>query len=220
MRGSIPDFAMQGNAKGQCTNTMDSFHLAALFCGSSPKSGKHMSDSNLHSNYVLRQLVNLGSASAMVEVILEMLGHSQFFDDFTLDDIVLLSRFMEVYRAEPGQVIIREGDTDDYMLFVLQGRINIVKTDENGERRAMTSVGPGATLGEMSMIDGEPRFATCIAVDTTTFALFDRDSMVKIIMDEPALGAKILIKLVTLLSQRLRETSSSLLHHLQRSDAV
>ena len=70
------------------------------------------------------------------------------------------------------------------------------------------------------MIDGEPRFATCIAIDTTTFAVFGRDAMVKIIMEEPALGAKILIKLVTLLSQRLRETSVSLLQHLERSNAV
>ena len=84
----------------------------------------------------------------------------------------------------------------------------------------MTSVGPGATLGEMSMIDGEPRFATCIAIDTTTIAVFGRNSMVKIIMEEPALGAKILIKLVTLLSQRLRETSVSLLQHLERSNTV
>jgi CRP/FNR family cyclic AMP-dependent transcriptional regulator len=179
-----------------------------------------MTDNALLSNYVLRQLVSLGSASSMVEVILKMLGHSQFFDDFTMDDIVMLSRFMVVYRAEPGQTIIREGDLDDYMLFILQGRISIVKTDGNGERRAMTSAGPGSTLGEMSMIDGEPRFATCIAIDTTTFAVFGRDAMVKIIMEEPALGAKILIKLVTLLSQRLRETSVSLLQHLERSNAV
>ena len=179
-----------------------------------------MTENPFKSNYVLRQLVSLGSASTMVEVILKMLGHSQFFDDFTMDDIAKLSEFMEVYRAEPGQTIIREGDLDDYMLFILQGRISIVKTDGNGERRAMTSVGPGATLGEMSMIDGEPRFATCIAIDTTTFAVFGRDSMVKIIMDEPALGAKILIKLVTLLSQRLRETSVSLLQHLERSNTV
>ncbi len=155
-----------------------------------------MTENTSSSNYVLRQLVSLGSASSMVEIILKMLGHAQFFDDFTMDDIVMLSKFMAVYRAEPGQTIIREGDHDDYMLFILQGRISIVKTDGNGERRAMTSVGPGATLGEMSMIDGEPRFATCIAIDTTTIAVFARDSMVKIIMEEPALGSKILIKLI------------------------
>jgi CRP-like cAMP-binding protein len=156
----------------------------------------------------------------MVDALLEMLGRARFFDDFTLEDILKLAQFMMVYRAAPGDTIIREGDTDDYMLFILEGRINIVKTDAQGERRPMATVGPGATLGEMSMIDGEPRFATCIAIDATTFSVFGRDSMVRIIMEEPALGAKILIKLVTLLSQRLRETSSSLLHHLERSRTV
>ena len=40
--------------------------------------------------------------------------------------------------------------------------------------------------------------------------------MVQIILEEPSLGAKILIKLVTLLSQRLRKTSSNLLHYMER----
>lgn len=169
---------------------------------------------------VLSQLENLGSASSMVDVLFNSLGHSRFFEDFTRDNITSLSQFMQVYRAEPGQTIIREGATDDYMLFILEGLVNIVKTDANGDRRSMTYVGPGATLGEMSMIDGEPRFASCIAIDATIISVFSRDSMVRIIMEEPSLGAKILIKLVTLLSQRLRETSSSLLHYLERSDAV
>jgi CRP/FNR family cyclic AMP-dependent transcriptional regulator len=169
---------------------------------------------------VLARLQNLGSASAMVDVLLGSLGHSKFFEDFTRENIIMLSQFMQVYRAEPGQIIIKEGDTDDYMLFVIEGLINIVKTDANGDRRSMTYVGPGATLGEMSMIDGEPRFATCIAIDATVISVFSRDSMVRIIMEEPALGSKILIKLVTLLSQRLRETSSSLLHYLERSETV
>lgn len=168
----------------------------------------------------LARLTCLGSASDMVDVLLDMLGHSKFFEDFTLDDIRRLSQFMKVYRAEAGDTIIREGNTDDFMLLILEGRINIVKTDAHGERHPMASVGPGATLGEMSMIDGEPRFATCIAIDVTTFAVFARDSMVRIIMDEPQLGAKILIKLVTMLSQRLRDTSSSLLHYLERSETV
>ncbi|HWK55334.1 MAG TPA: cyclic nucleotide-binding domain-containing protein [Hyphomicrobiales bacterium] len=168
----------------------------------------------------LQQLQCLGTAGAMQEALLVALGGSRFFDDFTRDNIARLTHAMQIYRAESGQTIIREGDVDDYMLFIIEGRINIVKTDPFGERRAMTSVGPGGTLGEMSMIDGEPRFATCIALDVTTFAVFRRDAMVQIIMEEPALGAKVLIKLVTLLSQRLRDTSTNLLHSLSRSDAV
>ena len=84
----------------------------------------------------------------------------------------------------------------------------------------MTIVEPGGTLGEMAMIDGEPRFVSCIALEETTFSVFFRDSMIKIIFEEPSLGSKILIKLVTLLSQRLHATCSDLLQYLERSEAV
>jgi CRP/FNR family transcriptional regulator, cyclic AMP receptor protein len=171
-------------------------------------------------NEPLSNLKCLGDAHRMVPRIFEMIGHSKFFADFTADNVETLAKFMTAYRAEPGEVIIREGDIDDYMLFVIEGRVSIVITDSHGERRPMTVVGPGATLGEMSMIDGEPRFASCIAIDSTVFAVLSRDSMVKIIVEQPSLGAKILIKLVTLLSQRLRSTSSDLLHYMERTDAV
>src|SRR5687768_1941926 len=106
----------------------------------------------------LHKLQSMGPASSIVDVLYGMLGHSKFFVDFTRENIISLANFMHVYHAVPGETIIREGDTDDYMLFIMEGRVNIVKADVNGELRAMTSVGPGATLGEMSMIDGEPRF--------------------------------------------------------------
>ena len=171
-------------------------------------------------NALLTRLKALGDADKMVPEIFEKLGHSKFFNDFTEDNVEQLSTFMQVYKAEPGQTIIQEGDVDDFMVFIIEGRVNIVKTDAHGESRPMSIVGPGATLGEMSMIDGEPRFATCLAIDTTIFSVLSRDSMVRIILEAPELGSKVLIKLVTLLSQRLRSTSSDLLHHLERSVAV
>ena len=174
-----------------------------------------MSDSTPQ-NSLLKSLENLGEGTALAQQIYDMIGHSRFFDDFSREDVQQLAGFMQVYRAEPGGMIIREGDVDDYMLLIIQGKVDIVKTDKRGVIQAMTSVGPGMTLGEMSMIDGEPRFATCIAVEPTTFAVLSREAMVRIILEEPSLGAKLLIKLVTLLSQRLRQTSSTLLHYMER----
>jgi CRP/FNR family cyclic AMP-dependent transcriptional regulator len=167
-------------------------------------------------NARLKSLSHLGEGRTMAQQIFEMIGHSKFFADFTREDVEQLTAFMQVYRANAGQTIIQEGDVDDYMLLVIEGRVEIAKTDSQGNHRPMTAVGPGATLGEMSMIDGEPRYASCVAVDTTTFSVLSRDSMVKIILEEPGLGSKILIKLVTMLSQRLRATSSNLLHYLER----
>ncbi len=167
-------------------------------------------------NALLQILEHLGEGTALAQQIFDMIGHSKFFADFTRDDVQRLTAFTQIYRAEAGQMIIREGDVDDYMLLIIQGRVEIVKNDSHGNLQPMTSVGPGATLGEMSMIDGEPRFATCMALEPTTFAVLSRDSMVQIILEEPSLGAKVLVKLVTLLSQRLRQTSSSLLQYMER----
>jgi CRP-like cAMP-binding protein len=69
----------------------------------------------------------------------------------------------------------------------------------------------GKTLGEMSMIDGEARFATCIATEATVVAVLDRENLARIIVEQPMLGAKILMELVLMLSQRLRSTSGRLL---------
>lgn len=167
-------------------------------------------------NQSLKALQHLGPASAAAQQIFSMIGHSRFFSDFTRNDIELLSRAMQIYRADEGQALIREGEIDDYMLLIIDGQVEIMKRDRNQMLQPMTTVGPGATLGEMSMIDGEPRFATCTALTPTTFAALSRDGMVKIILEEPSLGAKILIKLVTLLSARLRQTSHNLLHYMER----
>ena len=63
---------------------------------------------------------------------------------------------------------------------------------------------------------GEPRFATCIATEPTVVAVLHRDDMAKIILDQPSLGSKILVKLVSMLSARLRQTSARLLQHMGR----
>jgi hypothetical protein len=47
-----------------------------------------------------------------------------------------------------------------------------------------------------------------------------RDDMAKIILDHPSLGSKILVKLVSMLSARLRQTSARLLQYMERSSLV
>ena len=164
---------------------------------------------------LLESLEDLGSGTAFADQIFSLVGRSQFFAEFNRDDIALLGGYMRVYHAQPGQTIIREGDFGDYMLLIIRGEVDILRRNLMGEPQHLTSVTAGMTLGEMSMIDGEPRFATCVALKEITFGVLSRDNMVKIILEKPSLGAKILIKLVTLLSQRLRHTSAMLLQYMR-----
>ena len=163
---------------------------------------------------VLESFEFLGAGDGFSDQIFSLVGRSQFFAEFNRDDVALLAGYMRIYHAHPGETLIYEGDIGDYMLLVIRGDVDIFKTNLMGEQQLMTSVSQGVTLGEMSMIDGEPRFATCIALKETTFGVLARDTMAQIILENPSLGAKLLIKLVTMLSQRLRHTSATLLQYM------
>jgi CRP/FNR family transcriptional regulator, cyclic AMP receptor protein len=167
---------------------------------------------------LLQHLERVGKGSAMTEEIFGLVGRSIFFAEFSREDVSALAGYMDIYRARLGETIIRENDGGDFMLLIIEGAVDIFKRATSGEQH-MTNVGPGMTLGEMSMIDGEPRFATCVATEPTVFAVLHRDNMAKIILDQPALGSKILVKLVSMLSARLRQTSARLLQFMERGGA-
>jgi CRP/FNR family cyclic AMP-dependent transcriptional regulator len=166
----------------------------------------------------LQDLEQVGKGAAVANEIFGLVGRSQFFAEFSREDISILAGYMNVYRVQPGKTIIREGDGGDFMLLIIEGAVDIFKGGMRGEQQHMTNVGPGMTLGEMSMIDGEPRFATCVATETTVFAVLHREDMAKIILDHPSLGSKILVKLVSMLSARLRQTSARLLQYMERGN--
>jgi CRP-like cAMP-binding protein len=107
--------------------------------------------------------------------------------------------------------IIREGEGGDFMMMVVEGKVNVNKRDRWNTPQPIAQVEAGRTLGEMSMIDGEPRFATCVALEHTLIAVLDRENLARIIVEQPLLGAKLLMELVLMLSQRLRATSEKLL---------
>jgi CRP-like cAMP-binding protein len=166
----------------------------------------------------LQQFQRVGRGTAFSNEIFGLVGRSLFFAEFSREDISNLATYMDVYRVQTNQIIIRETDGGDFMLLLIEGAVNILKKGLRGEQQHMTKAGPGMTLGEMSMIDGEPRFATCIATEPSLFAVLHRDDMAKIILDQPSLGSKILVKLVSMLAARLRQTSSRLLQFMERGN--
>ena len=160
----------------------------------------------------LAHLEHLGDATKFAPQIHALIPKCTLLENFAPAEVRLLAHFMDVYRAEPGVEIIREGDGGDFMLMVIEGKVEVHKRDRWNTPQLLALVEAGRTLGEMSMIDGEPRFATCIAVEPALVAVLDRENLARIIVEQPLLGAKILMELVLMLSQRLRSTSARLLH--------
>ncbi len=159
----------------------------------------------------LAHLEYLGDASGFASQIHALIPRCSLLENFSSAEIRLLAHFMHVYRAAVGSELIREGEPGDFMLMLLEGKVEVRKRDREGKTQVVAAADAGKTLGEMSMIDGEARFATCVAVEPSMLAVLDRENLARIIVEQPMLGAKILMELVLVLSQRLRTTSERLL---------
>lgn len=154
-----------------------------------------------------------------------LLEHSAMLEDFTPPELDTLGEAMLLVRAQPGQVLISEGDEGDWLLLLLSGTVDVTKAtppgedDEQASQEEFSRLGvatEGASLGEMSMFDRDVRYATCTAIDTVEAALLTRAAIGQLIRQHPGVGAKLVVKITQLLAQRLRNTSNRLVKLLQK----
>jgi CRP-like cAMP-binding protein len=127
----------------------------------------------------LTQLEHLGDATKFSAQIHALIPRCDLLENFSTAEVRLLAHFMDVYRAPAGVEIIREGEGGDFMLMLIEGKVEVQKQDRWNTPQLIAVVEAGKTLGEMSMIDGEPRFATCIAVEPTLVAVLDRENLAR-----------------------------------------
>jgi CRP/FNR family cyclic AMP-dependent transcriptional regulator len=161
------------------------------------------------------ELHMLGDAIPFVGRIREIIDTIHLFEDFESGELESLASYMRCYRAPLGTEIIAEGELGDFMLLILDGGVEIVKKDPRGLPQRIATAGPGKTLGEMSLIDGEPRFASCIALGDVEFAVLDRDALSLMIAEQPRVGVKLMMELLMLLNQRLRNVSAQLMECME-----
>jgi len=156
-------------------------------------------------------ITNLGKAETFIEEILEIIDHIKLLDNFSVDELKVLSSYMQCYAAPRDYTLIHEGDEGDYLILILSGKVKVQKNIRNVGVKKIAEVLAGVTLGEMSLIDTQARFASCITLSPTDFAVFSRDSLNEVLIEMPRLGNKLLLVLLQLMAQRLRDTSDKFL---------
>ncbi|MDH4189622.1 MAG: cyclic nucleotide-binding domain-containing protein [Betaproteobacteria bacterium] len=149
----------------------------------------------------MAQLEHLGDAVRYADRLLDFAPSCQLLENLSGTEVRLLARYLEIYRAQSGTEVVRQEAPDDFLLLVVEGEA-ILRDD--GRESALASVGPGAVLGEMSLIDGAPRRASCIAQQPLLVAVLERESLARMIVEHPGLGAKLMMHLVIILARRVR----------------
>jgi CRP-like cAMP-binding protein len=157
----------------------------------------------------------IGRASEFADDIHALMAKTPLFSGLDIEETRKLGAFMYVYEASAGVTIISEGETGDFMMLLMSGMVDVLRRNRYNFPSRIAVAHSGHALGEMSMFDGEPRFASCVTIEPSRIAVLTRDAMLLVLHDEPRMGSKILLKLVQLLSDRLRQTSAKLVSYLE-----
>jgi CRP-like cAMP-binding protein len=71
-----------------------------------------------------------------------------------------VARLMDAVEVPPGKVLMRQGENGNEMFVIATGRVSI---ERNG--RVIGERGPGAAIGEMSLLSEGPRTATVTTLE-------------------------------------------------------
>jgi CRP/FNR family cyclic AMP-dependent transcriptional regulator len=124
--------------------------------------------------------------------------------------------YMEMRRCAEGEAIIRQGDSggsgdDGFMALVVEGEVTVETLNVSRiDAQTVNVLGPGHLMGEMSLMDGAARSATCTASTEVRCAVLNRGALEAMIAEEPTTAAKLLSAVALRLSRRLREVDGKL----------
>ena len=148
------------------------------------------------------------------DIIIDFLIEIPLFDGMHAKELEIVAKHMNIIDIEKGGVLFKEGDKGDFICFVLEGRIDVIKESAHGGHVVIASLKRGRSIGEMSVIDDSPRSATAKARMQTSFLTLTKKSFDAILRDQPRIGIKILKGLARLLSLNLRKTSGLLADYM------
>jgi CRP/FNR family cyclic AMP-dependent transcriptional regulator len=112
-----------------------------------------------------------------------------------------LGEACHVRRFRPGEALFHEGDPGYALYVVSTGRVKILLTAPDGSETILHVYGPGDCLGELSLLDGEPRCASAVALDhVETLALY-RDDFLALMDRHPALARSLVCRLAGMVRQ-------------------
>jgi signal transduction histidine kinase len=112
----------------------------------------------------------------------------------------------------PGDVIFHEGEPGDSMYIIRSGMLAIVK----GDWAIPTFLGyrgPGDVVGEMALLEDQPRSASGVILKESTLMRVRRDDFQRMLREHPDLGMNIM----QIMSKRLRTSDNAL--HANSQDA-
>ena len=149
----------------------------------------------------------VGGVTGSAEVA-TLLASVDLFSGLAPESLARLAEVVEVSEVPGGTVLMRQGETADYVFVVLAGRLQARVRDSAGVEVVVGHVGRGEVVGEMALVNGEARTATVIADRDCTclrLAVGDFDRLVAV---DPALLRPIAGQIVARMRTSLQDRAA------------
>ena len=143
--------------------------------------------------------------------IRDLLMDCGLFDQLLPGDFATAAGYFALSSLDAGQEIFREGDAGTFMCIIVHGQVAVSKADANGREVEIAVLRKGRAFGEMAVLDGERRSASCVAASDCQLLSLGKDALEKMLNDVPKIAAKIIRALAVALSRRLRMLDGQLL---------
>ena len=149
-------------------------------------------------------------SSSLNSEIRDLLMDCGLFNALLPADFAAAAGYFSITSIEQGQVIFQEGDAGSFMCIIHSGTVSVRKLNNDGQPIEIALLRRGA-FGEMAVLDGERRSASCIAASHCHLLNLGKDSLDKMLNESPKVAAKIIRAIAVALSKRLRMVDGQLL---------
>jgi CRP/FNR family cyclic AMP-dependent transcriptional regulator len=138
------------------------------------------------------------------EVDRAFLGRIAIFAGLPERVLGLIADNMRVVQVVPGAQLLREGEQARSLFVVREGELQILKRGKGGTEYKLAVLKAGDCVGEMALIDIQPRSATARAVGQATLYVLDLAEIGKLYGNDVEAYALLVLNISREISRRLR----------------
>ncbi|MDY6933890.1 MAG: cyclic nucleotide-binding domain-containing protein [Spirochaetota bacterium] len=123
------------------------------------------------------------------------LKENALFSGLQINELIHISNITQEIEVPKDRVIIKQGEIGDELFIILEGEVEVYTRD-----RVLSRLNSGSCIGELSIIDKEPRSASVKTMEKTRFLSIKRNDFLLTLKENPTIS----INIMQLITHRLR----------------
>jgi NTE family protein len=124
------------------------------------------------------------------------------FGNLDGDTLALLRQRLEWVDVPGGETLIEQGAPGDALYLSVSGRLRAYRRDDQGQQRMVREFSRGQIFGEMSLLTGEPRAASVVAIRESVLVRLSKDAFDELNRHNPLVSAAVTQQLIRRLFRR------------------